>query len=761
MKRNAHTMHKILLLMIGVLSIVLAAALVFKAYEFHQDKLQREEWEVRHVEVQAEVDDVRMKIEELAGDKDALQAFLDENINIEEVINIEETSGTEETEPGNGEEAAQGDTEETKPGNTEENNGQQEEENPQGAGSDALVVEDQGNVGNIVAADENREGMESAVPIGENEQAIAQNGDAILIDIPEMALPQPPAGQADSVSDNSQEQAAPEGKISSGQIVVGPEQGTVSGNGEGVAGNQLPEVETVSGNGERATESQHPEEGTVSGNGEGATEGQHPEEGTVSGNGEGATEGQHPEEGTVSGNGEGATESQLPEEGTVSGNGEGTEESQLPEEETVSGNGEGAAEIQLPEEETVSGNVTGDGNETISGNAVVDGKVIPFRYEDAQMTLEARRNIRSSYAETEQTNGEDRFIINNNTYDFSGMTIACLGDSITEGSNLDKMENYQQYSYPSVLKNILHAKEVYNLGIGGSSYGRYWDQAFVDRYKEIPKDTDVILVMGGTNDGFAASEKELGSLAEKKPKTFYGDVDELMRGLKADYPESKIIFITPLPNVLHDYLRVQRNYLLPQKVFANAVKELAAQYDIDVIDLYNSNLLDTHDAQVISTYMPDGVHGNPAGYQILAEHLASQVIRIMEEDGASQSTVSGNQVEGQGIVVDESVSGNGVGETPQPGATNGNGTGNQPLQDGKWIEEEIKSEEERAMEAQQAEENAQKAAQEGMVVEPVPQESQTPAAEGQTEGMQDGSGDTEAEEPVREYEYGGEAIVIQ
>lgn len=689
MKRNAHTMHKILLLMIGVLSIVLAAALVFKAYEFHQDKLQREEWEVRHVEVQAEVDDVRMKIEELAGDKDALQAFLDENINIEEVINMEETSGTEETEPGNGEEAAQGDTEETKPGNTEENNGQQEEENPQGAGSDALVVEDQGNVGNIVAADENREGMESAVPIGENEQEIAQNGDAILIDIPEMALPQLPAGQADSVSDNSQEQAAPEGKISSGQIVVGPEQGTVSGNGEGVAGNQLPEEETVSGNGERATESQLPEEGTVS------------------------------------------------------------------------GNGEGAAESQLPEEETVSGNVTGDGNETISGNAVVDGKVIPFRYEDAQMTLEARRNIRSSYAETEQTNGEDRFIINNNTYDFSGMTIACLGDSITEGSNLDKMENYQQYSYPSVLKNILHAKEVYNLGIGGSSYGRYWDQAFVDRYKEIPKDTDVILVMGGTNDGFAASEKELGSLAEKKPKTFYGDVDELMRGLKADYPESKIIFITPLPNVLHDYLRVQRNYLLPQKVFANAVKELAAQYDIDVIDLYNSNLLDTHDAQVISTYMPDGVHGNPAGYQILAEHLASQVIRIMEEDGASQSTVSGNQVEGQGIVVDESVSGNGVGETPQPGATNGNGTGNQPLQDGKWIEEEIKSEEERAMEAQQAEENAQKAAQEGMVVEPVPQESQTPAAEGQTEGMQDGSGDTEAEEPVREYEYGGEAIVIQ
>ena len=42
------------------------------------------------------------------------------------------------------------------------------------------------------------------------------------------------------------------------------------------------------------------------------------------------------------------------------------------------------------------------------------------------------------------------------------MKIACLGDSITSGSNMDNLDNYQQYSYPSVLKNILNAKEVYN-----------------------------------------------------------------------------------------------------------------------------------------------------------------------------------------------------------------------------------------------------------------------------------------------------------
>ena len=622
MKKDIHLVQKILLLMIGILSIMLMAVLILKVHEIRQEELQKEEWEVRHVEVQAEVDDVRMKIQELSEDSEALQEFLEESLKMDE----------EEIE--------------------------------------------------IVQEPEEWQEPEENAPAGTEWDGMTQSGDAILIDIPEEALPQPPAGQTDTVSDNSN---AP-----------------------------LPEEETVSGNGDAL----------------------------------------------------------LPEEETVSGNGDAL----LPEEETVSGN----QSIQETEEESISGNAVSspaqDPYATISGNAVVDGKVIPFRYDEAELTLEARRNIRSSYAETEQVNGEDRYIISNNSYDFSDKKIACLGDSITEGSNLDKMENYKQYSYPSVLKNILNAEEVYNLGIGGSSYGRYWDKPFVERYQEIPADTDIILVMGGTNDGFAASEKELGSLAEKKPKTFYGDVDELMRGLRKNYPEAKIIFATPLPNVLHDYLRKQRDYLLPQAAFAKAVKELAAQYDIDVIDLYNSNLLDTHDAQVISTYMPDGVHGNPAGYRVLAEHMASQLIQIMEKDALENPTVSGNSVEEEGTAGEESVSGNSsdLQMAEEPESVSGNGADIPHMQDGKWIDEEIMSEEERAQEAREAEENGERAAQEAVVVEPAA-ESSSPAADGQGDSPAEEQGDSPAEEhgaspaegpereevPMIDYEYGGEAIVIQ
>ena len=143
----------------------------------------------------------------------------------------------------------------------------------------------------------------------------------------------------------------------------------------------------------------------------------------------------------------------------------------------------------------------------------------------------------------------------------------------------------------------------------------------------------MILVMGGTNDGFCASEKELGSLEKREKDTFTGDLDELLFGLQKDYPDAQIVLITPLPNVLHDLLRKSRDYLLPQSAFVRVMKQLGEEHGIPVIDLYNSNFLDTHDAAVIHALMPDGVHGNETGYRMLAQHIAAQLILIEEEEG--------------------------------------------------------------------------------------------------------------------------------
>lgn len=283
---------------------------------------------------------------------------------------------------------------------------------------------------------------------------------------------------------------------------------------------------------------------------------------------------------------------------------------------------------------SVSGNSVSGNN--VSGNSVsgnsVSGNSVSGNSVSGNSAMNKKK--RGSYEETILQNKYNQEIIRNNRIDFSDKKIVCLGDSITAAANLEKLEDYQQYSYPAYLKKLLGAGSVENLGIGGSSIGRYWENAFVDRYKDIPQDADIILVMGGTNDGFCVSQEDFGTMKDREERTFIGDLDELMRGLKENYPDAQIVFITPLPNVLHDMLRKERDYLLPQTMIANAMKELGDEYEIPVIDLYNSNVLDSHDAAVIYNYMPDGVHCNPEGYQVLAEKIAAELIKLyeMQED---------------------------------------------------------------------------------------------------------------------------------
>jgi len=392
----------------------------------------------------------------------------------------------------------------------------------------------------------------------------------------ESAFPEGPGGVGEG------ENAFPEGEAAGG-----PDEGT-GGTSDGMNGGFGEDMD-VSGNGT----------GSISAN----------EVWGISGNGAGMVSGN--EMWGVSGNGA----------GMVSGN----------EMWGVSGNGAGIVSANGIWD--ISGNEPG--SVKVSGNGLQGGA--GGHQREADLTLPERRKIRGSYMETRRQNKLDQEIIAGNEVDFSGVSIACLGDSITEAANLSDREDYKQYSYPARLKEQLGAGEVVNLGIGGSSIGRYWENAFVDRYREIPEDTDLILIMGGTNDGFCMNQEELGTMDERKERTFIGDLDELLKGLKENYPDAKIVLVTPLPNVLHDILRKERDYLLPQSTIVNAMKALAMEYEIPVIDLYNSNILDTHDAAVIYNYMPDGVHCNEAGYTLLAEHLAAELIRLYEEKEAAKA----------------------------------------------------------------------------------------------------------------------------
>lgn len=101
----------------------------------------------------------------------------------------------------------------------------------------------------------------------------------------------------------------------------------------------------------------------------------------------------------------------------------------------------------------------------------------------------------------------------------------------------------------------------------------------------------------------------------------------------------------------------ERSYLLPQRKLVNVMLKLAQEYDIPVIDLYNSNILDSHDVDIVEEYIPDGVHGNHEGYQILAEHFAAELVRYYEDGGWEQDYTEGDSLSGNSLSRD-SLSGN-------------------------------------------------------------------------------------------------------
>lgn len=210
--------------------------------------------------------------------------------------------------------------------------------------------------------------------------------------------------------------------------------------------------------------------------------------------------------------------------------------------------------------------------------------------------------------------------------DIRGRKIAFLGDSITEGTGVEKAENI----YWKRLERNTGAV-CYGYGIGGTCIAprenlpaeELRDGNFVTRADDMTEDAEVIVVFGGTND-FGCGTAPFGKIGEKNRISFCGSFAFLLEKLIQRYPDAQLVVLTPLHRTeewdteFNEY-GIRRDFQL--KNYVDAIIEISGYYGVPVLDLYRTSGLQPAVSVLREKYMPDGLHPNDLGHKRIADRL--------------------------------------------------------------------------------------------------------------------------------------------
>ncbi len=210
--------------------------------------------------------------------------------------------------------------------------------------------------------------------------------------------------------------------------------------------------------------------------------------------------------------------------------------------------------------------------------------------------------------------------------ELKGLTINFLGDSITEGHGTSGPEKV----FHQIIKEKHGLKHAYNYGVSGTRIARQivptkdntkWDLTFELRSEIMNRGADAVIVFGGTND-FGHGDAPFGELESTDIYTFCGAVNSLICRLKRDFPNSKIIFMTPIHRLTENQKSSPDSKTLED--YKNAIVEICKKWGIKVIDLFKINPLDPNDEELV----PDGLHPSDKGHSIMAEVVANELLKI-------------------------------------------------------------------------------------------------------------------------------------
>lgn len=184
-------------------------------------------------------------------------------------------------------------------------------------------------------------------------------------------------------------------------------------------------------------------------------------------------------------------------------------------------------------------------------------------------------------------------------------TIVCLGDSLTQGADLDAAVRW-----PALVGHALNL-EMVNCGIGGDTtagmLGRFYPEV-------VSRKPPLVLVMGGTNDLW-----------------FNVTVESITANIYAMICQARYHGITPLiglPLPVHVEAARQQEWEPPVggydrltqqvAVLGEDIKKYAVSSEVPVLDFFQAFLTADGTANP-DYYLPDGTHANAAGHRCMAK----------------------------------------------------------------------------------------------------------------------------------------------
>ena len=241
------------------------------------------------------------------------------------------------------------------------------------------------------------------------------------------------------------------------------------------------------------------------------------------------------------------------------------------------------------------------------GHAVLDWKI-------SDTTAEADNRLFEGYCETcgefQQTDLYGRF---------AELTYVTFGDSITYG--IDGVDwGLMEDPYPELVSRALGFKTFNNLAVSGATYceNNLNRHNMTKRILTFAGEADIISLMLGVNDCYVGLP--LGTPESRDNTTIYGSLFLISEYLTTNYEDALIFYMTPFP-YRTCYSNNSAGYKLED--VADAIKYVAAHYDIPVLDMYLYS-----EYEDVEMHLGDGLHPSQS---FMRDYAAPKIAEFIKE----------------------------------------------------------------------------------------------------------------------------------